>query len=167
MSIPPDVIDVDLYMSIKNKMKKRYKAQDKPWSAYASGQLVREYKRQGGRYRTNSNKNKNLTRWFDEEWINVCYYPNIVPCGRENSDKGKYPYCRPLNRVNPKSPKSVKELSPKERTKLCKEKRKSPEKRVFVKSTKKSPKKSPKSPKSPKSKKSKNSQKKCLKVKKA
>ena len=36
-----------------NRIKKKIKARSKVWpSAYASGQLVREYKRKGGKYRT-------------------------------------------------------------------------------------------------------------------
>ena len=132
--IPDNVIDKKLYERIKKKLKKRLDEEGKRWNAYTSGQLVQEYKRMGGKYR-DTNDEKCLKRWFDEEWINVCEYNKgkIVPCGRKSADNLKnFPYCRPLIRVNKNSPKSVKELSTKERKSLCKEKRKSPLNKVFV-----------------------------------
>ena len=138
---PDNVIDKKLYERIKKKLKKRLDEGGKRWNAYTSGQLVQEYKRLGGKYK-NTNDERGLKRWFDEKWINVCEYNKgkIVPCGRKSADNLKnFPYCRPLVRINKNSPKSVKELSPKQREKLCKEKKKSPKKTVFIK--KSSPKK--------------------------
>jgi hypothetical protein len=46
-SIPKNVVNKKLYSRIKNSVKKKVKV----WpSAYASAQVVREYKKQGGKY---------------------------------------------------------------------------------------------------------------------
>ena len=76
-----------LYNKIKNKVKKSSKV----WpSAYASGQLVRQYKAKGGKYKCSFGKLKcsfgklkcsfgklkcsfgSIDRWFKEKWVNVC-----------------------------------------------------------------------------------------------
>ena len=125
-----------LYNEVKEETKKKFKV----WpSAYASGWLVKEYKRRGGKYkggeRSKSDKKKQgLGRWYEEEWINVCKLPKIVSCGRPKlgiSDwKKNYPYCRPRKRVNSKTPKTSKELSKYEIKRRCSIKKKNPMKRV-------------------------------------
>ena len=95
------------YVSNKNlyeKIKKIAKTKFKKWpSAYASSWLVKEYKRQGGKYTSKKTEKSGLSRWHSEEWIDVCKLPKIVPCGRENLKrttwKKKYPYCRPKKRI--------------------------------------------------------------------
>ena len=121
-----------LYAKVKSEVKKRVNR----WpSAYASGQLVQEYKRRGGKYqcgKKNSNKtpktpktpNKSesgLARWFKEKWIDIC---TGKPCGRKNPKERKYPYCRPSRRVNKSTPKTSKELTASEKKKRCAKKRK-------------------------------------------
>jgi hypothetical protein len=151
-----------LYMKVKSQAKKTFKV----WpSAYASGWLVRRYKKLGGKYRTSpssklskrksvrksrrrrsktsmrfsrkrktsiKSKTKGLSRWFEEEWIDVCELPRIVPCGRKRARKSKrsYPYCRPRYKITSKSPRSARSLSSYEIKKRCKQKRRSPNKRV-------------------------------------
>ena len=119
-------IDVSLYKTVLNEAKQTFKV----WpSAYASGWVVHEYKKRGGRYksiehsevrnhscsrkrRKSSRKSSRrrerapLKRWFDEVWIDVCQLPRIVPCGRQNLSyetyetyEKNYPYCRPLKRI--------------------------------------------------------------------
>lgn len=122
MSTP---IDKELYEKIKKEAKKKYKV----WSAYASAWLVSEYKKRGGKYRkqknkTSKNKISGLKKWFQENWINVCKLPKIVKCGRKKSDKKNYPYCRPMYRIDSKSPKTVGELNKKQIKKKCEEKQK-------------------------------------------
>jgi penicillin-insensitive murein endopeptidase len=75
-----------------------------------------------------------LSRWFQEEWIDVCKLPKIVPCGRKNSRNSKrsYPYCRPRYKITSKSPKTAKSLSLKEIRKRCIQKRRSPYKKVMA-----------------------------------
>jgi hypothetical protein len=196
-----------LYTKVKSQAKKKFKV----WpSAYASGWLVRTYKKLGGKYQTSSRKLSNrgniksksskrrsktimkfsrrrksvrkspkrksrrrksvrksrkrksrrrksvrkspkrksprrinkkssrstkdgLSRWFSEEWIDVCKLPRIVPCGRKSASKSKrsYPYCRPRYKITSKSPKSARSLSSYEIKKRCRKKRKSPHKRIL------------------------------------
>jgi len=59
-----------------------------------------------------------LQRWLDEKWVNVCEGKPYPPCGRQ-SQKEKYPYCRPSVRINSKTPKTVQELSQDEIAKMC------------------------------------------------
>ena len=117
----PKPVNTRLYNSIKQKVKKRVKR----WpSAYASGQLVSEYKRKGGKYKCNrKNAFSSLDRWFKERWVNVCK-KGLPACGRKKSKSKNYPYCRPLKRINAQTPKTVKELSKSEIKKRCARKRK-------------------------------------------
>ena len=112
----PKPVNTKLYNSIKKRVKKRVKR----WpSAYASGQLVRTYKRRGGKYRCVSFGS--LDRWFKERWVNVCERKNgkYKKCAR---GKGKYPYCRPLKRINSNTPKTAGELSRSEIKRRCSKK---------------------------------------------
>ena len=131
-------VNKSLYNKVKNEAKKIFKK----WpSAYASGWMVKEYKRRGGKYKgTSKSKSKGLGRWYSEEWINVCKLPNIVPCGRpklySNNWKKNYPYCRPRKRINSQTPKIARELTSSEIKRRCSIKRKNPTKRVFENSKK-------------------------------
>jgi hypothetical protein len=112
-SIP---INKRLYNSIKTKIKRRVKR----WpSAYASGQLVREYKRRGGKYRTV--KFGNLKRWFNERWVDVC---TGKPCGRKSGERRKYPYCRPSIRINKSTPRTKRQLTSLQIKRMCAKKHK-------------------------------------------
>lgn len=110
-NVPTNVIDKKLYVQARNTVKSRVKV----WpSAYASGQLVKEYKRLGGRYR-NANK-KPLARWYREEWVNLCKRDslgNYAKCGRKASSKKAYPYCRPKRRISKETPMTVGEIQAK------------------------------------------------------
>ena len=104
-----------LYSTVKQKVKSKVKV----WpSAYASGQLVKQYKAAGGKYRCNTRKLSLLDRWFKEKWVNVCTKPR-TKCARSSK---KYPYCRPSVKVSPKTPKTVKELGPQKIKRMCKKK---------------------------------------------
>jgi len=126
----------NLYNKIKSEAKRKFKV----WpSAYASGWLVKEYKRRGGKYKGGKKSiKKGLSRWYAEEWINVCKLPKIVPCGRPKLSlsnwKKQYPYCRPRKRITSKSPKTSRELSKRELKKRCSIKKRSPMKKVLRKS---------------------------------
>jgi hypothetical protein len=120
--VPNNVVDINLYINTRNKIKKSVKV----WpSAYASGLLVKEYKRLGGRYK-GQKTNDGLDRWYKEKWVNVCKQ-NMPPCGRTQSSLKNYPYCRPSIRVNINTPMTVSELVKKYGSKklqeLCKKKR--------------------------------------------
>ena len=130
-------INKSLYNRIKTEAKLRFKV----WpSAYASGWLVKEYKRRGGKYTGKKSSSSGLTRWFDEQWINVCKLPKKVVCGRPQTSikqwTKQYPYCRPSKRITKKTPKTSSELSSAELKSRCKKKRRSPLNRL-------SPRKSP------------------------
>ena len=124
-------------LTLYNKVKSEAKQKFKVWpSAYASGWLVQEYKIRGGKYTRKSKMRfsrkrhikTGLSRWFAEEWIDVCKLPSIVKCGRRSSLKSKrgYPYCRPRYKITSKSPKTANTLSIDEIKRRCKTKRKSP-----------------------------------------
>lgn len=121
--IPANVVDKELYNRVREKVKRV-----SIWpSAYASGQVVSEYKKAGGRYK--GKKGGNLDRWYKEEWVNVCKKSgrSFAKCGRKKSNVREYPYCRPRVRVNSKTPMTVVELRKKYGSKkfdeLCKKKR--------------------------------------------
>jgi len=129
-------------MKLYNKVKAEAKRKFNVWpSAYASGWVVQEYKRRGGKYvGKKPHKSHGLGRWFDEKWINVCKLPKKVACGRPKTSlstwKKKYPYCRPSKRVTSATPKTASELSKAEIERRCKRKSKSPLKRVMPKKSK-------------------------------
>jgi len=76
-----------------------YAQYDKP-SAYRSGALVKKYKELGGKFKEEGERN--LQRWFRENWADV---------GNES-----YPVYRPTKRINKNTPKTLQEI-PKERLK--------------------------------------------------
>jgi len=120
-----------LYNSVKAQAKRKFKV----WpSAYASGWLVKEYKSRGGKYSgKKSGRSHGLERWFKEKWVNVCKSPHTA-CGRPNTSfpdwKKKYPYCRPSIRVSGATPKTASQLSKEQIARRCKQKHKSPMRRV-------------------------------------
>ena len=65
-----------------------------------------------------------LRRWFAEEWVNVCEPPPYPPCGRAKASlRAKdYPYCRPLRRISPNTPKTVRELGKRKLAEMCRKK---------------------------------------------
>ena len=71
-------------------------------SAFASGAIVKEYKRRGGGYKDDG-KAKHLERWFDEKWIDI--NPLL---GVEDADA--YPVFRPTKKVNDMTPTLVQEI---------------------------------------------------------
>jgi hypothetical protein len=129
----PIPINKSLYEKVKEEAKRRFKVYP---SAYANGWLVKEYKKRGGTYSGKKPKTTGLSRWYAEKWINVCELPRIVTCGRSKNKPldiwiREYPYCRPYNKITPKTPKTAKELSPSEINRRCAKKRKDPSKRVY------------------------------------
>lgn len=108
MSIP---IDTSLYKKATKYVKSRVAI----WpSAYASGLLVKTYKKMGGKYKKSDQKRdqKSLKRWFEEKWVNICEKEKgrYKPCARGQLGLKKFPKCRPLYRISKKTPMTVKEL---------------------------------------------------------
>ena len=93
----PSPVNKELYEKIKKQIYLKYPKH----SAYRSGLLVKEYKKQGGTY-TGNKKTSNLKRWFDEKWTN---------------QRGKVGYkqkgdiYRPTIRINNKTPTTFNELT--------------------------------------------------------
>lgn len=94
----PTPTNPKLYEEVRDKIMKSYKKN----SAFASGAIVKEYKRQGGKYKKDG-KEKNLERWFDEKWINV---NPVLGITKEDA----YPVFRPTNKVNSRTPTLLQEI---------------------------------------------------------
>lgn len=94
----PKPANQQLYDEVKQRIMKSYKKN----SAFASGAIVKEYKRLGGKY-IEDNKPRNLKRWFREEWIDI----NPV-LGVLNDDA--YPVFRPTKRISKKTPALLQEI---------------------------------------------------------
>jgi hypothetical protein len=90
MPIPVDTL---LYQQVKEYADSIYSKS----SAYKSGFIVKKYKELGGRYK-NNNKEKNLKRWFRENWKDI---------GHLN-----YPVYRPTKRINKHTPLTPQEIDP-------------------------------------------------------
>ena len=125
--VPSNVKDPKLYLKIKKGIESKLKLEGARWNAYSSAELVRKYKKGGGEYSGKRNKNTGISRWFREEWIDVCYYPKKKPCKKSEQ---QMPYCRPSKRVTKKTPTTASELSQKQRKERCAYKRKKPRQRV-------------------------------------
>ena len=94
----PTPTDPELYEKVKRKIMKSYKKN----SAFASGAIVKEYKQRGGRY-IEDGKERNLERWFQENWIDVNPLLGIT-------DNDAYPLFRPTVKVNENTPKLVQDI---------------------------------------------------------
>lgn len=94
----PTPTNQKLYDEVKDFIMSRYKKN----SAFASGAIVKEYKRRGGKYKEDGQP-KNLERWFEEKWIDI--NPLL---GVEDDDA--YPVFRPTKKVNEMTPTLVQEI---------------------------------------------------------
>ncbi len=66
----PEPVNKALYKRIKDDILEKHPKH----SAYRSGLIVKEYKRQGGKYR-GSKKKSTLNKWFKtERWIDMTEY---------------------------------------------------------------------------------------------
>lgn len=94
----PVPLNIDLYNNVKKKIMASYKKN----SAFASGAIVKEYKRQGGKYKEDK-KPRHLTRWFNEKWVDV---NPILGITNDNA----YPVFRPTIKVNEKTPTILQDI---------------------------------------------------------
>jgi hypothetical protein len=124
-------IDKTLYETIKKTASKKFKS---PSGIYRSSWIVKEYKRQGGKYYGKKNKSVGLLRWFKEKWVDINrpvknlngQTVSYKICGRKKATlKGVYPLCRPSKRINKNTPKTYKEISKKSMDKAKKDKKSS------------------------------------------
>ena len=120
-TVPKNVVNKKLYLSIKNKIKKSIKG--RRWGAYDSGRLVKMYKNSGGKYKGPKGKT-NLNRWYSEKWIDACAWPKRKACGRKT--KSSIAYCRPSKRVDSKTPRLIQSLSRSQIKSRCSKKKRNP-----------------------------------------
>jgi len=126
-----------------DKIKERVKARVDRWpSAYASGQVVQEYKaameKKGKSPYTSSKpeqpkKNTGLGRWYAEKWVDI---KTGKPCGSVKTAE-YYPTCRPAKRITSKTPTTAKELTPSQKAAMVAQKQAAKKKTVHYKQTKK------------------------------
>ena len=131
MSIPTDKKQ---YEKIVNQVKARVSH----WpSAYASGQVVKQYKQfmleKGLEPYTNNKPDpkKGLQRWYNEKWIDI---KTNKPCGSVKT-QSYYPTCRPSKRVTAKSPITSNELTQKDKAHMIAQKQKAKSHTVYYKET--------------------------------
>ena len=114
----PEPLNKELYEKVKREIYSKYPEH----SAYRSGLLVKEYKRQGGKYKGTETKTTGLNRWFAEKWTNQ---------RGEVGYKYKSDVYRPNVKVTDKTPTTFKELSKEEIKKARLEKAKTGHVRKF------------------------------------
>lgn len=90
----PIIANQKLYNFVKEYADKIY---EKP-SAFKSGFIIKTYKSMGGKY-IDDDKEKNLKRWFKEDWKDI--------------GNKEYPVFRPMKRINKMTPLTVDEIDKK------------------------------------------------------
>ena len=97
-----------LYNKVKTEAKDKFERYP---SLYASSWIVREYKKRGGEYDGKKpSKSSGISRWYREEWVQVESYLKTgkkTECGSSIKDTKA---CRPLKRVDDKTPITISEL---------------------------------------------------------
>lgn len=124
----------DNIQSPKRRRRKSPAKKSKRKSPAKKSKQQRQYKiklQSSKKSKPKSSNKGGLSRWFDEEWIDVCQLPKIVKCGRSKASRSNYPYCRPRKRINQNSPKTARELSKEEIKRRCSKKKKNPYKKVY------------------------------------
>jgi Family of unknown function (DUF5872) len=77
-------------------------------------------------------KDSGLGRWFKEKWVDISKKDKsgkFKPCGRSEAKAGSYPKCRPTKKVSKKTPKTVGEMTAKEKKSAISQKRRKQRKR--------------------------------------
>ncbi len=97
-----------------DKVKKELYAEMPKHSAYRSGLLVKLYKKRGGTYEGKKDDKKGLSRWFKEKWKTQ---------DGKTTYKKKGDIFRPTKRITKDTPKTMGELSKKDKEKAMKEKK--------------------------------------------
>jgi hypothetical protein len=127
--------DENLYNRIIEKVKARV---DRWPSAYASGQVVQEYKaameKKGLRPYLDPKpaSNVGLARWYRENWVDI---KTGKPCGSVKS-ADYYPTCRPAKRITQKSPVTTNELNANQKKAMIEKKQEAKKVRVAYTETK-------------------------------
>lgn len=102
--VPDKIINKDLYIYVRNKIKQLYPKH----SAYRSALIIKTYKEMGGKIK--KDYKSDLSRWFKEEWINMDVYlsGDIVKCGDKLYIKKSA--CRPRYRISKETPITADEV---------------------------------------------------------
>jgi len=106
-------LDKKLHDKIKREADKIFEKN----SAYKSMYINKEYKKAGGKVK--SDKKDNLSRWRRERWVNLSgvalgktKLKNAPECGIKDKNQGKNPsICRPSVKVNKDTPKLAQNFS--------------------------------------------------------
>lgn len=98
--------DIKLYEKVKKDADKIYKRD----GLYKSAYIQKKYQELGGKYTGKKPKDAPISQWLSEKWVKVSDWLDnkITPCGTGNFDG-----CRPLIRVNSKTPTTLPELKAK------------------------------------------------------
>ncbi len=103
-------LNPELYSKAKRMADEKFKT---PTGAFKSMYLVKKYKELGGTYDNSKPKTSKLSNWRRENWIDLNQKRpdgTYEKCGHPNPN-GKYPLCRPSNKVNEDTPKTYHEIS--------------------------------------------------------
>lgn len=106
-------MSIILNKNLYNKIKEKIYSENPKHSAYRSMQLVKEYKKAGGEY--SGNNERQTTKWLNQKWTDANeYYHNnkIIPCGSQDTIEkyNEYPLCRPLSILERLTSKDLKKL---------------------------------------------------------
>ena len=124
----PEPSDKKLYSEIKREADTVFSSKT---GIYKSSWIVKEYVKRGGEYIGNKPKNSGLKRWYKEIWVDLSR-PVLDPkgkiigykdCGRNSQKDPGYPLCRPMKKVNSKTPLTVSEIDKTKINGMIKEKR--------------------------------------------
>jgi hypothetical protein len=111
---------------VKKRLKKAYEYAEK--KKEMSKKKTERIRKKMAEYESNDIKKfSGLDRWFKEKWVDISRKDKsgkYMPCGRSDSDKGKYPKCRPSKRVTKETPITTRELTDKEEKSAIRKKRK-------------------------------------------
>jgi len=107
MYIPNNILNPELYKKAKKKADETFKRH----GLFKSAFIQRQYQKLGGKYKGEKpKKTEGIQRWLSgEQWVEVESYlkNNQIICGSSNK-KGKA--CRPLKKINNKTPITLPEL---------------------------------------------------------
>ena len=81
--------------------------------------VLTEWRKNVAKSKPNPRAKGGLSRWFEENWIDV---KTGKPCGRSKGENRGYPACRPSKRVSSKTPKTVGEMTKSEKERFKREK---------------------------------------------
>ena len=106
-NIPKNVKNPNLYLKAKKEADEKF---DEKTSAYKSMWIVKRYKELGGEYISDKKEKGETTRWLEEKWIQVIPFVTKneeIECGSSIRQKKA---CRPLVRVDKKTPITMDEV---------------------------------------------------------